>query len=86
MRKIPAGIHPEHAAKLPADWEKQLEEMLGNEQVCALGEIGLDYHYPEPPRELQREIFERSHIGAVGFKQQPVQRYGFAGGDRFFRY
>lgn len=62
--KAAAGIHPEHAAKLPADWEKQLEEMLRNEQVCALGEIGLDYHYPEPPRELQREIFERQLIMA----------------------
>ncbi len=62
--KAAAGIHPEHAAKLPADWEKQLEEMLGNEQVCALGEIGLDYHYPEPPRELQREIFKRQLIMA----------------------
>lgn len=62
--KAAAGIHPEHAAELPADWEKQLEEMLGNEQVCALGEIGLDYHYPEPPRELQREIFERQLIMA----------------------
>ncbi len=62
--KAAAGIHPEHAAELPADWEKQLEEMLRNEQVCALGEIGLDYHYPEPPRELQREIFERQLIMA----------------------
>ncbi len=62
--KAAAGIHPEHAAELPADWEKRLEEMLGSENVCALGEIGLDYHYPEPPRELQREVFERQLIMA----------------------
>lgn len=62
--KAAAGIHPEHAAKLPADWEKLLEEMLGNENVCALGEIGLDYHYPEPPREIQQEVFERQLIMA----------------------
>lgn len=59
-----AGIHPEHAAELPGNWEERLEEMLKSEQVCALGEIGLDYHYPEPPRELQREIFERQLIMA----------------------
>lgn len=62
--KAAAGIHPEHAAELPADWEKRLEEMLGSENVCALGEIGLDYHYPGPPRELQREVFERQLIMA----------------------
>ncbi len=62
--KAAAGIHPEHAAELPADWEKRLKEMLGSENVCALGEIGLDYHYPGPPRELQREVFERQLIMA----------------------
>lgn len=54
-----AGIHPENADGLPNDWERQLEELLRENKVCALGEIGLDYHYPEPPRELQREVFEK---------------------------
>ena len=62
--KAAAGVHPEHAAELPENWEEQLEEMLSADEVCALGEIGLDYHYPEPPRELQREIFERQLIMA----------------------
>lgn len=59
-----AGVHPEHAAELPENWEERLEEMLRADEVCALGEIGLDYHYPEPPRELQREVFERQLIMA----------------------
>lgn len=62
--KAAAGVHPEHAAELPENWEEQLEEMLSADEVCALGEIGLDYHYPEPPRELQREVFERQLIMA----------------------
>lgn len=52
-----AGIHPEYATDLPEDWEERLERLLGDEKVAALGEIGLDYHYPEPPREVQKRIF-----------------------------
>lgn len=51
------GVHPEHAADLPEDWERRLEELLSRDKVLALGEIGLDNHYPEPPRDIQREVF-----------------------------
>ena len=53
------GIHPEHAASVPEGWEGELEKLLKRDKVVALGEIGLDYHYPEPPRDVQREIFVR---------------------------
>lgn len=53
------GIHPEHAADVPDGWESELERLLKSEKVVALGEIGLDYHYPEPPRDVQRGIFVR---------------------------
>lgn len=52
-----AGIHPEYAAELPEDWESELEKLLAHKKVAALGEIGLDYHYPEPPKDIQRKIF-----------------------------
>lgn len=61
-----AGIHPEHAlacsghaAEVPENWESELEALLKRDKVVALGEIGLDYHYPEPPRDVQREVFIR---------------------------
>lgn len=53
------GIHPEHAADVPEGWERELERLLRRDKAVALGEIGLDYHYPEPPRNVQREIFVR---------------------------
>lgn len=54
-----AGIHPEKADSAQGDWLTQLREMLTHEKVKALGEIGLDYHWEQPPREVQRIVFEQ---------------------------
>ncbi|WP_411678220.1 TatD family hydrolase [Caproicibacter sp.] len=55
-----AGIHPECAKDVPADWQTQLEELLADSHIVAVGEIGLDYHFEEnAPRDVQRDIFEK---------------------------
>lgn len=54
-----AGIHPESCYDLPENWLAQLEEMLADKRVCALGEIGLDYHYDNTDKVVQAEVFER---------------------------
>lgn len=51
------GIHPEKAAEAPEDWRKSLIELSKDKKVVAIGEIGLDYHYDEPERKIQKEIF-----------------------------
>ena len=51
------GIHPENAVELSYDWEIRLENLLKRDKVVALGEIGLDYHYPEPPKDIQKTVF-----------------------------
>jgi TatD DNase family protein len=55
-----AGVHP-HDARLYTDAaERRLSEILGRGgRVVALGEIGLDFHYDNSPREVQREVFAR---------------------------
>ena len=37
----------------------EIEEMLSHPKVVALGEIGLDYHYDDTDRDVQKYAFER---------------------------
>ncbi|HEX7956861.1 MAG TPA: TatD family hydrolase, partial [Pyrinomonadaceae bacterium] len=54
------GVHP-HDAKLYDDAaERYVADLLrGSGRAVALGEIGLDYHYDNSPREVQGEVFAR---------------------------
>ncbi|HVM02919.1 MAG TPA: TatD family hydrolase [Acidimicrobiales bacterium] len=47
------GLHP-HDAKLGVD---TIVALLGEDEVVAVGECGLDYHYDHSPRPVQREAF-----------------------------
>ena len=50
-----AGVHP-HDAK---DGIEGLGELATSPKVVAVGECGLDYHYDNSPRAIQREIFAK---------------------------
>ncbi len=52
-----AGIHP-HCASHHSTLMPALEKVLGLEDLVAVGEIGLDYHYDFSPREEQRKVFQ----------------------------
>jgi TatD DNase family protein len=54
------GVHP-HDARLfdDAAAERVYELARSRKRVIAWGEIGLDYHYDNSPREVQREVFAR---------------------------
>ena len=57
------GIHPSDAQYLTVSRDEALMELrhliTEKENKCvALGEIGLDYHYPDTDKELQLEYFE----------------------------
>ena len=55
-----AGVHPHDARLYDEAAERLLLDVLrGSRRVVALGEIGLDYHYDNSPREVQREVFAR---------------------------
>jgi TatD DNase family protein len=54
------GTHP-HDARLYNDAaEDKITKLInGNARVVAWGEIGLDFHYDNSPREVQVEVFRR---------------------------
>lgn len=51
------GIHPEECGKLNQDNFNYVKEMVLSEKVVAVGEIGLDYHWKEPERDIQKHWF-----------------------------
>ncbi len=53
------GIHPHDARLYTPQVEAKIQHNLGHEKVIAVGEIGLDYHYDNSPREIQQEVFRR---------------------------
>jgi len=54
------GVHPEGVRRTTeADYEALEQLILRTPKCIAVGEIGLDYHYPEPSREEQIEAFVR---------------------------
>jgi len=66
-----AGIHPGEVADINEshmEWIKKLSHM---EKVVAIGEIGLDYHYSEPERGIQKKWFERQ-LGVAKEVNLPV--------------
>ncbi|GHU73267.1 hydrolase TatD [Clostridia bacterium] len=66
------GIHPQAAAEFSPSDETWLRELSRHPKVVAIGEIGLDYHYDEPIKELQREAFHNQMDWAVKWGK-PVQ-------------
>jgi TatD DNase family protein len=54
------GIHPSEVFYEDADKAiSVIEDLLKHEKAVALGEIGLDYHYEDIPKELQFVYFEK---------------------------
>jgi TatD DNase family protein len=53
------GTHP-HDARLYDDAaEARIKTLVTSERVIAWGEIGLDFHYDNSPRDVQVEVFKR---------------------------
>lgn len=53
------GWHPTEAGSYTQEVEDMIVKNLSNPKVVALGEIGLDYHWMEDPKEVQIEVFKR---------------------------
>jgi TatD DNase family protein len=57
--RFTVGVHPHHAARfaLPGSADAAVRARLDAVRPCAIGEIGLDYHYDFAPRDVQHAVF-----------------------------
>ena len=53
------GVHPSETENLIEEDMQWLKTEAVNPKVVAIGEIGLDYHWPEPDKAVQKKWFER---------------------------
>jgi TatD DNase family protein len=53
------GLHPGEITDMSDTVLEDLFELAKEPVVVAWGEIGLDYHYPDPPRDIQKNFFRR---------------------------
>ena len=54
-----AGVHPHHAAGYSDESDATIRRLVGDPNVVAVGECGLDYFRNFSPREAQLEAFRR---------------------------
>ena len=65
------GSHPDAAAEVGPEVLEEYRKLCKQEKVLAIGEIGLDYHYEDVPRERQQEAF-RSQMALAEELDLPV--------------
>lgn len=54
------GIHPNNVLELEDEKAyEELKSLLLRDKIVAVGEMGLDYHWDEPDRGIQKKHFER---------------------------
>lgn len=53
------GWHPTEAGRYSDQVEEKLIRLIQTKDVVAMGEMGLDYHWMEDPKEVQIDVFRR---------------------------
>lgn len=53
------GVHPNETGELTEEGMEWLKEQCSHEKCVAVGEIGLDYYWDEPERQVQKKWFVR---------------------------
>lgn len=53
------GVHPSETEELDDNSMEWIRQQAEHKKCVAIGEIGLDYHYPDPEPDIQKKWFER---------------------------
>lgn len=75
------GVHPHDAKLYSGEVEQKITDLItSNEKVLAWGEIGLDFHYDNSPRDVQVDVFRRQ-IRAARKLNKPIIIHSRAADD-----
>jgi TatD DNase family protein len=69
---VVCGIHPHQAGKAADGWDMSLLALIRRDDVHAVGEMGLDYHYDFSDRAAQHRVFARQLEIAAAVKKPVV--------------
>jgi TatD DNase family protein len=72
--RFSTGIHPHHAGAFAGDVDRAVQtvrQSVAREGACAIGEIGLDYHYDLSPRDIQQDVF-RAQVATARELRLPI--------------
>lgn len=78
-----AGVHPNEVGELNEESFNWLKKACLEDKVLAVGEIGLDYYWDEPEREIQKYWFERQLELAREVKKPVIIHSRDAAADTF---
>ena len=53
------GVHPGNTGTMTDEDLEKIKQMASHKKVVAIGEIGLDYYYDEPERDVQKIWFRK---------------------------
>ena len=65
------GLHPDYPASWDEDTREKLIKLSAQPKCVAIGEIGLDYYYEVPDREVQKVAF-REQLALAKELEKPV--------------
>lgn len=66
-----AGLHPHYGPQVAGHELPILAELAADEKCVAFGEMGLDYHYDDPPRRAQHEMLDAA-LQMIRYSESPL--------------
>ncbi len=79
-----AGVHPHDASLYDDTLHSRIVSAMEHPRVVAWGEIGLDFHYDNSPREIQEKAFRRQ-LRAARDLRKPVVIHSRSAADETCR-
>lgn len=76
-----AGVHPEEVEKAYDGYLEDLKKLLQQKKTVAVGEIGLDYHFRDDNKELQKRVFAEQILLANEYAKPVIVHDRDAHGD-----